>query len=384
MRKLCRLLSAILAAAVLLTATPGPVLAKTTKEELEEAEKEKEKTEKDIADAKDDVGRLNSQQRKLEDRLAGLTTELEDIAERLNILDEEVRKKTQEIEDTTLALEEATRIEKEQYEAMKKRIQFMYERSQTLYLDAIFNAKSFSDFLNIYNYIESLTEYDNSKFAEYQANRHSIEQLKAHLEEEKGNLDLLLENVTKEKEAMDDVIAKTQGDIRSYDSKIDDAEAALLAKEKALKEQENNISLLKKKYEEELEKSRRSREGKWRSIGEVSFSDGDRKLLANLIYCEAGGEPYEGQQAVGAVVINRLLSAEFPDTMSGVIYQKSQFSPAGSGRLAYALSVDKATDSCYKAADEAMKGYTNVGTCVFFRTPIPGLEGIRIGNHIFY
>ena len=84
------------------------------------------------------------------------------------------------------------------------------------------------------------------------------------------------------------------------------------------------------------------------------------------------------------MVINRVLSSVYPNTVSGVIYQKSQFSPAGSGRLALALAQNKATDSCYRAADEAMAGVTNVGGCVYFRTPIPGLTGIQIGNHIFY
>ena len=53
-------------------------------------------------------------------------------------------------------------------------------------------------------------------------------------------------------------------------------------------------------------------------------------------------------------------------------------------RLALALANDSATESCYRAADEAMRGVTNVGQCVYFRTPIPGLNGIRIGGHIFY
>ena len=89
---------------------------------------------------------------------------------------------------------------------------------------------------------------------------------------------------------------------------------------------------------------------------------------------------------VGAVVINRVLCPKYPDTVVGVIYQKSQFSPAGSGRLALALAVNKATTKCYKAADEAMSGITNVGNCLYFRTPIPALEGkgIRIGGHVFY
>ena len=115
-----------------------------------------------------------------------------------------------------------------------------------------------------------------------------------------------------------------------------------------------------------------------------AFEEGDRKLLANIIYCEAGGEPYEGKVAVGAVVINRVLSTVYPNTVVGVIYQNKQFSPVASGRLALALANDKATESCYRAADEAMSGVTNVGQCVYFRTPIPGLEGIRIGGHIFY
>jgi uncharacterized protein YgiM (DUF1202 family) len=107
-------------------------------------------------------------------------------------------------------------------------------------------------------------------------------------------------------------------------------------------------------------------------------------LLAALIYCEANIEPYEAKVAVGAVVINRVLSSVFPDTVVGVIYQKKQFSPVGSGRLALALANNKATPSCYQAADAAMSGTTNVGGCVFFRTPIPGLTGQQIGGHIFY
>ena len=122
----------------------------------------------------------------------------------------------------------------------------------------------------------------------------------------------------------------------------------------------------------------------WRDISEIQFEESDRYLLANLIYCEAGAEPYAGQLAVGAVVVNRVLSSVFPDTVVGVIYQKNQFSPVASGRLALALAENKATAACYKAADEAMAGQTNVGSCVFFRTPIPGLTGIKIGGHIFY
>ena len=141
---------------------------------------------------------------------------------------------------------------------------------------------------------------------------------------------------------------------------------------------------LQAKLAEEIRMSQLAAQSAWRDISEVTFADGDRYLLANLIYCEAGGEPYAGKLAVGAVVINRVLSSVYPNTVVGVIYQNRQFSPVASGRLALALAEGRATPACYQAADEAMSGTTNVGECVYFRTPIDGLTGINIGGHVFY
>ena len=172
--------------------------------------------------------------------------------------------------------------------------------------------------------------------------------------------------------------------IKQYAGQIADAEAVAAAYEADIKKRDEDIAYLKKKLAEEIALSKLAAQSKWRDISEVQFAEGDRYLLANLIYCEAGGEPYAGQLAVGAVVVNRVLSSVYPDTVTGVIYQNKQFSPVGSGRLALALAENRATAACYKAADEAMSGQTNVGNCVYFRTPIEGLTGIRIGGHIFY
>ena len=117
--------------------------------------------------------------------------------------------------------------------------------------------------------------------------------------------------------------------------------------------------------------SQKAANATWRDISDISFEEVDRYLLANLIYCEAGGEPYDGQLAVASVVINRVRSSVYPNTVA-------------SGRLELALAANKATSRCYQAADEAMSGVTNVGNCVYFRTPVEGLTGISIGGHIFY
>ena len=151
-----------------------------------------------------------------------------------------------------------------------------------------------------------------------------------------------------------------------------------------IKEIKTALSETHKKLAEEKSLAALASQSAWRDISEVSFAEFDLYLLANLIYCEAGGEPYVGQVAVGSVVMNRVLSSKFPDSIIGVIYQRNQFSPVASGRLDLALATNKATPSCYKATEEAMSGITNVGNCLFFRTPIPGLTGIQIGGHIFY
>ena len=267
---------------------------------------------------------------------------------------------------------------------MKKRIQFIYEQGDTLYMELLFESQSIGDFLNRNEYVTKLSEYDQKKLQEYIAAKELVEAKEAQLQEQKAELEALFAKAEEEKGRIDGLVKKTSKNIAGYADQISAAEQEALAYEARLKEQEKNIAQLKAKLAEEQALSKLAANSKKRDISEVTFAEGDRYLLANLIYCEAGGEPYAGQVAVGAVVINRVLSSVFPDTVVGVIYQNRQFSPVASGRLALALASNKATASCYKAADEAMKGYTNVGNCVFFRTPIPGLSGIQIGGHIFY
>lgn len=108
----------------------------------------------------------------------------------------------------------------------------------------------------------------------------------------------------------------------------------------------------------------------------------DVRLLAALIYCEAGSESYQGQLAVGAVVMNRVRSGAYPNTISGVIYASGQFTPAMNGKVARIYNTDIA-QSCYTAAQEAMAGVTNVGDATHFRRA-GNHEGILIDNQVFW
>lgn len=115
----------------------------------------------------------------------------------------------------------------------------------------------------------------------------------------------------------------------------------------------------------------------------VAATYDDTTLLAALIQCEAGNESYEGQVAVGAVVCNRLRSGSYPSSISGVIYQSGQFTPALSGSVAsVAASGPKA--SCMQAASEALAGVDNTGGALSFRPVSSGRSGVVIGNHVFF
>ena len=124
-------------------------------------------------------------------------------------------------------------------------------------------------------------------------------------------------------------------------------------------------------------------ETKKENAGVVPAGVSDAQLLAALIQCEAGGESYEGQLAVGAVVINRVRSGSYPSTISGVIYASGQFGPAGTGKVASLLSSGNIKNSCLQAANEAINGITNVGNATHFRRA-GNREGIVIGNHVFW
>ena len=117
------------------------------------------------------------------------------------------------------------------------------------------------------------------------------------------------------------------------------------------------------------------------NVGEgVEYSDSTLKLLASIIFCEAGNQPYDGQVAVGAVVMNRVRSGSFPDTITDVIYQSGQFTPAMTGWLDSVLASDGYTDSAMQAAADALAGSNPIGDCLYFST---GGGGYQLGDHYF-
>lgn len=138
---------------------------------------------------------------------------------------------------------------------------------------------------------------------------------------------------------------------------------------------EENIFMIHARLDEEYELAKAEREKK-----EALFQK-EGSLMASIIFCEAGNQPYEGQVAVGAVIMNRVKSGVFPGTVEEVIYQSGQFTPACTGWLDQVRSSGSYTDSAMQAAKDALAGVNPVGECLYFDR---GGSGMQIGDHFFH
>ena len=356
----------------------------STWQQIQQEQQEKNNLQDQLDQENNNLQNLKGEQNSLKGQLNNLNGQLTEVSNNLADLEQKIADKEQEIADTQASLEEAKATEAWQYECMVIRVRDMYERNETSYLNALLSAQSFDKLLNAADFFERIAAYDQKKLKEFEENRKLIEEQEVRLQTEKSELDQLKVEAEAEKSKVSGLISQTSNSIAQYAGDISAAEQRALEYEEEIKQKEENLETLRKKLAEEIAMSQKAANATWRDISDISFEEGDRYLLANLIYCEAGGESYEGQLAVASVVINRVRSSVYPNTVVGVIYQNKQFSPVASGRLELALAANKATSRCYQAADEAMSGVTNVGNCVYFRTPVEGLTGINIGGHVFY
>ena len=122
------------------------------------------------------------------------------------------------------------------------------------------------------------------------------------------------------------------------------------------------------------------------SSSNSSYSSSDLYLLAKCIYAEARGEPYIGQVAIGAVVINRGESSSFPNTIAGVIYQPYAFTAVSDGQINL-----EPNDTAYKAARDALNGWDPTNGCIYYYNPSTATSAwiwsrpimLSIGRHNF-
>lgn len=379
--------------------------SKDTGSSVEELERQREEQQSQLDS-------LKEYQINLSDELTELNNGLQEISNELADTQDEIAAKNVEIEAAESRIAELTTRSESQYEAMKKRVQYMYENGNQSYLELLLGASSFSDFLNRIEYAKSIYDYDRQELSDYQDTLAELKQQKEDLETAKEELLAAEQTKQEQKSKADSLVAAQQEKISAAKSDVADAETEIadtdaeIARQKAYEEELETQKAKEdaarqeeiKRQEEELINSQQpaasdnNANPDGTSTGDnTTGSDAsgggtvnasDVAMLAALIQCEAGGESYEGKLAVGSVVMNRVDSSYFPDTVVGVIYQSGQFSPVASGRFAVVLS-SGADASCVQAATEVLAGTRNLN-CLYFRRNNGLINGTVIGNHVFY
>ncbi len=379
--------------------------SKDTGSSVEELERQREEQQSQLDS-------LKEYQINLSDELTELNNGLQEISNELADTQDEIAAKNVEIEAAESRIAELTTRSESQYEAMKKRVQYMYENGNQSYLELLLGASSFSDFLNRMEYAKSIYDYDRQELSDYQDTLAELKRQKEDLETAKEELLAAEQTKQEQKSKADSLVAAQQKKISAAKSDVADAETEIadtdaeIARQKAYEEELEAQKAKEdaarqeeiKRQEEELINSQQP-DASDNNANPDGTSTGDNTtgsdtsgggtvnasdvaMLAALIQCEAGGESYEGKLAVGSVVMNRVDSSYFPDTVVGVIYQSGQFSPVASGRFAVVLS-SGADASCVQAATEVLAG-TRTLNCLYFRRNNGLINGTVIGNHVFY
>ena len=400
-------------------------------EDIEGLEKQKEQAKEKAKSWEGEASSLEGDLKEFNNSLASAVAEL-------NETEQKLASTRDSLAATRKDLAAAREKEKEQYASMKKRIQFMYEMDTEGMLEVLLSAENFADFLSKGEYIISIHNYDREMLEEYRNTKEEIagkEQkltedeklladLQAQQEGKKQELAALVDSTSDKLGAAKKQLAAAQADVEAYEAEIHQQKAyeAELEKQKAAEDAKRMEEI--KRQEEEMRKKQLqnnsssaggirdsssaggtsggnaggssgngsnsgsgssgngSNSGSGSSGGGAQGSSSDLTLLAALIQCEAGGESYEGKLAVGSVVMNRVSSSHFPNSVAGVIYQGGQFSPVASGRFASVLA--KGADrSCTQAASEVLGGNITIGT-LYFRVNDGPIPGTVIGNHVFY
>ena len=151
-----------------------------------------------------------------------------------------------------------------------------------------------------------------------------------------------------------------------------DASQQVIAENIAKKEEEERIAREKAEQEAREQAERQARE---------AYVRANQELMASIIYCEAGNQPYEGQVAVGAVIMNRVKSGSYPNSIEEVIYQSGQFGPATTGWLNRVRSSKGYSQTALQAAVDALNGSNPIGSSLYFDQ---GGSGMKIGAHYFH
>ena len=428
-------------ALVFLLTAVGALSAAASNAEVEDARDQVEQAEAKAKDIREASERFRAYLEELNQELDQLTEEMEELALRRA----EVQAS---LETTAAELEEARETEAVQYEAMKKRIQYMYENRDAGFIGVIFSEESLSTILNKAEYAMEMAQYDREMLTAYQETKELVARKENDLLTEQTDLDQLVRETEEKQNEVLIAIAETSQKMEDCAGELEDAEGQLAQyrselQKRELEAEERMAELAEQEKPDDnqvadgtgsnakppaIQPEEPEQPSPTESTAAPDIPDekpdtptekpdtptekpdmptqaptepadpqptepedefdysvySDLELMAAMIYREANMEPWEGKVAVGNVIMNRINSSRYPNTMIGVLSQPYQFTPWGYPKYQNALK-NGVNSECTRAAQVAMSGSENyIGDLLHFRTVKEGYEGIIIGTHVFY
>ncbi len=304
----------------------------------------------------------------LESEVSSTDKELKNLEKELKTISDQIEQISEELKTTREELAIAKGKEEAQYESMMLRIKYMYENGNSSMMELLFSSSCIAEFLSHAEYISKINEYDRTLLEELEKNSEKIAQKEATLKEGQKELESLQKKLDKK-------ISETSGKLSDYKAKLKKA------KDEAKKAAEEAKKPVKPVTPNKKPSSGSSVNTSYGSA--VTFTDEDITLLAALLECEAGSRNYEAVLAVASVVVNRMKSRYYPNTVQGVVYQSGQFPPAHDGKVDRVLARG-VKPVCVQAATDALNGKNNVGSCLSFRAASSGRDGTIIGDNVFF
>ena len=315
--------------------------------------------------ADEDISSLEGQTATLQNELEGINGEILSLSEDISTAEMQIEILNGEIARTSDALAEAVENESQQYENMKSRIKYMYEHGSATLLEMLFSAENMTDFLNKADFIENLSEYDRKALDDLMSVHQQIESQKETLEIQQESLKEIRSGLSTRQTELQAKAEATSTNLADVQARLEQARAESAAQETISSGGGYDNSIV--------------------NGGGIDASTDEVTLLAAILQCEAR-QDYDSLLAVATVIMNRVESPRFPNTISGVIYANGQFEPVWTGRLQAVLNTGP-TGLSLQVAQDAVNGarLAAVADCYFFLyAGATNRPGVNIGGNLFF
>ena len=365
---------------------------------LDELKKQSEENDRAIHDAEekkkaaeaavDQAESIAAQRQENADRYKALYN---DVRTNLDLTKLEVEDMKYELSQVNESLKQTEEDARKQYEAMKKRIAYMYEHKLNKdFFTIMAESGSFAQALNEMDNVRAIAAYDRAQLQRYQDTMAEIAVKKEEVESKHAELSEFQKVLNKSAGQLQNLYAVAGEELREARADVNQAANNARAVELQLKEFESKRAALSDRQAEAQallaqaiakEQAAREAAGKQREYtgGAVNASTDELTFLAATIQAEVGVLPMEGKLAVGSVIMNRVKSSYFPDTITDVITSPDQFTTYTIGAIDYILENGGPNEDCMEAARRVVAG-ERTGDWLFFMT-VKAAERLRIAHY---